>query len=255
MIESQFHILRNTLPLFESSINKFCDVLEKPIWSQDQNEGQPRYKNPHSGHFQLLMAVKIVSTLNAILCLLKEGHVQEVGALLRIIDECNAKICCMEEAHNKTLSSVHEEIINGYFKYDIRSANDILEQKKWWVSMREVFASQTRFLSEGTPNKDVHGIQQNIQGIYDVHTGYVHGFYPHIMELYDYNIKSFKLNGILDEPRHGEMMRAVSSAISRSFNTFAQISTRFGLSDLRNELIKSRDIFHESEAYKEGQSS
>ena len=82
MNESKLQIFTNVIPLFEKSIALFSGKLEKPSWSGDEHDGyQPRFANPNSGHFQLLMAVKIVSTLNAVICLLKEGYVQEVGIL------------------------------------------------------------------------------------------------------------------------------------------------------------------------------
>ena len=69
------------------------------------------------------------------------------------------------------------------------------------------------------------------------------------MELYDYNVASFKLHGMSDDPKYKGMISALSSAILRSLNVFAQIAMRFGLLNLKNELIKNRDIFMQSEAY------
>jgi len=245
----KFHIIKNTIPLFEKSIGNFCNVLEKPYWSSDESGGQPRYKNPNSGHFQLLMAVKIVSTFNAILCLYEKGYIQEIGALLRIIEECIAKILCIEEAHaKKGLNSEQAKIINEYFEYDIRSSKDIFRDK-WFANMTKVFASQARYLTENSTNKDSYTAQQYAQAIYDSYTGYIHGFYPQVMELYDYNISSFKLNGITDDPKDKGMIEAISSSIVRSLNVFAQISIRFGFPVLKDELIKNRDIFIKSEAY------
>jgi hypothetical protein len=246
MKEIQFHIIKNTIPLLEKSIGRFCDVLEKPYWSNDEAGGQPRYKSPTSGHFQLLMAVKTVSTFNAILCLFEKGYIQEIGALLRIIEECNAKILCIEEAHTKeVLNAEQKKIINEYFEYDIRSSKDIFRDK-WFANMARVFASQARFLTENTTNKDSHTTQQNAQAIYDSYSGYVHGFYPQVMELYDYNISSFQLNGMADDKG---MIGAISSSVVRSINVFAQISFRFGLPELKDELVKNRNIFIKSEAY------
>jgi len=251
MSESNLRIFTNVLLLFEKSVALFSGKLEKPSWSGDEHNGyQPRFANPNSGHFQLLMAVKIVSTLNAVICLLKEGYVQEVGILLRVIDECSAKILCVEEAHVKrALTSEQKKIINEYFQFDIRKVEDISSSDKWWVDMKKVFASQARFLSEGTPNKDVHSILEMCKVLYNVYTGYVHGFYPHVMELYDTDKKLFRMNGLLDTRYYQDMVMGVSSAILRVFNIFAQIAPRFDLLELRKELIDNRNIFIKSEAY------
>lgn len=198
------------------------------------------------------MAVKIVSTLNAVINLLKKGYIQEIGILLRVVDECNAKILCIEEAHVKqTLTSEQKKTINEYFQFDIRKVEDVFSSDKWWVNMNKVFASQARFLSEGTPNKDICSILEKCKIIYNVFTGYVHGFYPHVMELYDMDQKKFRISGLPKHAHDEGMFKAVASAVLRAFNIFAQLAARFNLSALREELIKKRNIFMESEAYKE----
>ncbi len=252
MIGTNLQIFANVIPLFEKSVTLISGQLEKPSWSGDEIVGyQPRFANPNSGHFQLLMAAKTVSTLNAVINLLKDGYIQEIGILLRVIDECNAKILCIEEAHvEKILTAEQKKIINEYFQFDIRNVDDISNTDKWWINMKKVFASEAHFLSEGTPNKDIHKILENCKIIYDVYTGYVHGFYPHVMELYDTNKGEFQMKGLPNTKYHQDMSSAVASSILRTFNVFAQISLRFNLIELRKELIDNRDKFIETQEYK-----
>lgn len=245
MSETDLQIFTNILSLFERAVTLFSCELEEPSWSGDEDDGyQPRFANPTSGHFQLLMAVKIVSALNAAITLLKDRYVQEVGILLRVIDEYSAKILCIEEAHVKrTLTAEQKKIIDEYFQFDIRRVEDISKKNKWWVNMNGVFASQARFLSEGTPNKDTHSISKKCKIIHDVYTGYVHGFYPQVMELYDMDKKSFQMKGLLNVRQYQGMLMAFSSSIIRSFNVFAQMATRLNLSELREKLMNERNIF------------
>ena len=63
MIETNLQIFTNLIPLFEKAVTLFSEKLEKPSWIGNEIDGyQPRFANPHSGHFELLMAAKIVST-------------------------------------------------------------------------------------------------------------------------------------------------------------------------------------------------
>jgi len=246
--EIRIHIIENVMPLLERSVNSFYSVLSKAELVGVQEKVQPRFVEPHSGHFMLLMAVKSVSTLNAIICLIKAGYVQEVGILYRVLIECNAKILCIEEAHTKgVLNAEQKKIVDDYFENDIRSAEDIINGNNWWVDMKKVNASQARFLSEGTGNKDVHTIRTHIQTIYDAFSGYVHGLYSHIMELNDVNTGTFTLKGC--SPRVDGMLDVVSSGVLQTLNTFSQIALRLGLSELKKELIYNRDVFIKSEAY------
>lgn len=248
--ESKLQIVRNVIPLFEKSLSSFSGAVEKPIWDGNEEDFQPRFNGPNSGHFQLLMVAKLLSTLNAILYLLEKEYAQEVGVLVRVAEECLAKILFIEEAHlKKELNSEQKKLIDEYFKFDIRSCDDILNGNKWWVDMKRVFASNARYLSDGTPNKDVCGIQKNVKAIYDTYSGYVHGFYPHVMELYDMEKRAFEVNGC-GAIRQREMLSPVSSLVLRTFNVLAQIAPNFNCMPIRDELIKNRDLFMATEAYR-----
>ncbi len=252
MSDTKLHILENTVLLLENTIPEFEKILEKPSMVRNENgEYYPRFLNPNSGHFQLLMAVKIVSTLNGILCLLKNDLIQEVAVLVRIVDECSAKICCIQEAHFKQkLTAEQKKIIDGYFEYDIKSLDDLKNKDKWWINMDKVFASHARFLSEGTPNKNVSGILENIKTIYEMFHGYTHGFYTHIMELYDPSIQKYRMNGVSNPHFRDPIIWTVASIVLRSLNVFSIIASQLGLEELRLKLIENRDIFMKSEAYK-----
>ena len=252
MNTTKLHILENTVSLLANSIVEFEKKLSKPVLiCNERGEYYPRFSQPHSGHFQFLMAVKIVSTLNGIICLLRDDFIQEVAVLVRIVDECSAKICCIQEAHsNQNLNSTQSDIVDGYFEYDLQSVDDLKNKEKWWVNMEKVFASHARFLSQGTPNKDVAGIQKNCRILYDAFTGYIHGFYSQIMELYDSRQKLYSVKGVHDPFFLDPMYWTVASVVLRSINVFAVIAAQLELNDLRTELIENRDIFIDSEAYR-----
>ena len=118
--------------------------------------------------------------------------------------------------------------------------------------MKKIFASQARFLCDATPNKDVHGTHKMSKVIYDTFSGYVHAFYPHVMELYEGGTERFRMDGMQDTPRVSEMAGHLASCALRAINTIAQLATGLSLLSLRKELIECRDRFMKSEVYKSG---
>lgn len=83
--ETKLQIIKDVIPLLEKSIYMFCDKISKPSCITDKGNTFPRYQNPISLHFQILQAIRIVSGLNASVCLLNSGYTQETGVIVRTI--------------------------------------------------------------------------------------------------------------------------------------------------------------------------
>lgn len=249
--ETRLQIIRDVTPLLEKSIYMFCDEISKPSWINDKDNIFPRYQNPISLHFQILQAVRIVSGLNASVCLLNSGYTQETGVIVRTIEEFLSKIMFIHEAHVKGHRTTEQQrLIDEYFKYDIRSTKDIIEGNNFWVNMNKAYASFARILAEGTKNSDVYSVQRKLRALYDAYSGYVHGFYPHIMEMYEGGTERFRINGMRGTRRIKEMIKTIASCVVRTLNTLSLIAKSLQLSELEKELIDRRKKFCESEAYK-----
>jgi hypothetical protein len=193
-----------------------------------------------------------VSGINACCHLLEHGYVQETGVILRTIDEFLSKITCIHEFHeNKKISPVHKKIVDEYFKIDIRSRGDLGKIKGFWLSMRKVISSASRFICSGTKGADVAKFADMAETIHDGLSGYTHGFYSHVMEIYDGYEKKFQMKGDVDSRRVDEMLGrgALAAYVHRSANIFALIAKELEMPELFSELIKIRKEFETSEAY------
>jgi len=249
--ETKLQIIKDIIPLLEKSIHMFCDKIGRPLWVSDENNIFPRYQSPLSLHFQILQAIRVVSGLNASVCLLNNGYTQETGVIVRTIEEFLSKIIFVHEAHIKGQRTAEQQrLIDDYFKYDIKSTEDILKGNDFWVNMNKVYASFARILTEGTQNADVSTMQQKLRALYDTYSGYVHGFYPHIMEMYEGGTERFRVNGMQGTRRIKEMIGPIVSCVVRTLNTLSLIAKSLQLPELEKELIDQRKKFCESEAYR-----
>lgn len=250
--KEKLQIIKGVVKILDKAVSIFCENIDKPVWVMDNGNIFPRYKSPTSLNFQVLMAVRVVSGINASLCLIEGGYTQETGVIIRTIEEFISKIIFVYEMHAKGVATIEQrKLINEFFNCDVRSLRDIFDGFDFWVKMDKVFASYARTLSEGTEDKDTSSLQKGLRVIYDTYSGYVHGFYPHIMEMYEGGTAArFRTSGMPDTPRVDEMIRAVASSVHRALNTFVLIADGISRIDLRGELIDKRNEFQKSKAYK-----
>lgn len=252
--EKNLSIIKDVMPLLEKAANVFCSKIDSPSLIPCENDFVVRYVNPTSLHVQILMAVRIVSGINACIVLVEHGYAQEIGVLIRTIEEFLLKINFINEAHEKKiLTKEQEKFINEYFKDDIRSEKDVFDRKNVWIDMDKVCASFARFVSEGTNNRDIHGLQIKLRAVYDVYSHYVHGGYGCIMEMYNSSIDSFTLNGMKGTRRISGILGggALASCIVRALNTFGQIALNVNEKLLFKELIEKRREVWQSDLYPE----
>lgn len=230
-------IIKNSLSVLDKAVSKFCSKIGKPDLIEDK--GVYRYKNPTSLHFQVLMAVRIVSGLHASVCLLEGGYPQEAGAIIRMIEEFMAKVKFIDEAHNKGIATADQQkLINDFFK------------GVFWVDMDKVFASYARTASEAGGNKDTYSIQKDARSIYDLLTKFVHGFYDAIMDMYEGGTERFRTDGMLDTPRIQEMIDIpLAFCVSGAFTTFVLIADSTKQIELMSELANKREEFQKSKPF------
>jgi len=227
----KLQIIKDAIKTLDKAVSVFCEKIGTPDWVEDKKVY--RYKTPTSLHFQVLMAVRIVSGLRACVCLLENGYPQEAGALIRMVEEFRLKIIFIDEAHNKgKATSNQKKLVNDFFKGD------------FWVDMDKVCASYARTASDATGNNDIYTTQKDIKFIYTILTKYVHGFYDAIMEMYEGGTERFRTDGMLDTPRIGEMIDgALTFCVSGVFTAFVLIADSTKQIELMTELVKRREEF------------
>ena len=140
---------------------------------------------------------KIISTLNASVVLMEAGFPQEVGILARVGFELVTDIMFFFGPRSAEGLSVHQKMmVNDFFKeeferYDVPLG---LPQMRKSVPRSKVAAGVGKLHRELINPNDGIAV---VQTLYKALSGYVHGAYPHTMELYLGSPPHFQLNGRL----------------------------------------------------------
>lgn len=235
--------------LLEKALSQFIGLFEHPEFIEESGRMCFRYKDINSKLFQVLKCVRIVSGLRASLVLLKEGYVQEVGVLIRIIHEFIHDIEFIQEGHEKgILSKDQQQMIDLFYSAKMQSTGDLLSsmKKEPTVGRRKVYPTIARDLKPENPHK----IQHTIKAIEEVYSGYVHGSYPHVMALYVGGPNCFYVNGMLNTSRISEWIKYLALCVHPAMNSFIGIAQHLNLLDIADELRLQRNKFEQSEAYK-----
>ncbi|MDP3259367.1 MAG: hypothetical protein Q8M34_02100 [Thermodesulfovibrionales bacterium] len=247
--EKKIAQIQECVYLLEKALNQFIGLFENPEFIKESGRMCFRYKNINSILFQVLKCVRIVSGFNAAVVLLKAGYVQEVGVLIRTIHEFNHDIEFIQEGHEKGgLNDKQQELVDLFFSAKMQTTEELLSSMKKdpTVARREIYPTIARDLNPENPHK----IQHTLKAIEEVYSGYVHGLYPHIMELYVGGSNHFCLNGMLNTSRIGEWIKYLALCVHPSLNAFIGIAQYVKLLDIAEELRLLRNKFQESEAYK-----
>lgn len=247
--------LLELIQILEKAADRFATALGKPLILPEKGKERVRYADPDSRHFQVLKAVRVVSGLRASMILLETGHTQEIGVLLRTIQEFLEDITYVQEAHETGQPTAgQKDIINHFFESDLKTTKEMLEgqPKLKRVGHKEKVSSQSRFFS---PVANSDHVRHMLNAIYNGLSGYVHGDYPQIMELYEANLsggsEKFRMRGMLGTAKIKPFQRQIACYIHRSLNIFSVIAKVLGLNELSNSLIEQRKTFEKTVAYKE----
>jgi hypothetical protein len=168
-----------------------------------------RFVFRHMQHDDLLLSylklVKIASHHNAAMILLRAGYVHEVYALCRMIDEACEDVLFMATplGEGGQESDDQRKFIEEFFQEEFGNSDDPLGslQGRDRVSRRRIHAALSKLpTKDGDPSTG----QAVARTLYQAFSGFVHGAYVHIMELFGGNPARFHTRGMLNTPRMAE---------------------------------------------------
>jgi hypothetical protein len=247
--EIRFSQIQECIDLMGKALKEFTGILHHPEFVNESDIMCFRYKETHSLLFQILKCVRIVSSLNAALVLLKSGYVQEVGVLIRTVYEFNHDVEFIQEGHEKgCLNDKQQKIVDLFFSAKIPAEEELLSSMKKppAVGRKKLYSTIARDLNPENPHK----IQHTLKIVEEIYSGYVHGSYPQIMELYDGRSNLFCLDGLRSTPRISDWVHYLALCVQPSLNTFIGVAQYVKLLDIAEELRLLRNNFQESEVYK-----
>ena len=191
----------------------------------------------------VLKLVKLVSTLNAAAVLLEHGCVQEVGALCRVAHECSTDILLLSSVGEADADNT-ERLLADFYREEYEDPERPLSShiKRDNVPRRKVNAAIARSVSDQINPSDaqaVFGVPEKVL------SGYVHGAYPHVMELYGGPDRQFHMLGMLGTPRITEWHPQIVTYLYRALTLSVLVAQLLGLDDVRDRIASLRNGFEE----------
>jgi len=180
-----------------------------------------------------LKGVKSISTLNACLVLLRHGYTQEIGALCRMVDDFCNEIFFLLKPQGEDGSFNDDQILflESFFQEELDQPADPLAstQKRATVPVRKIHASFAKLASTELNSSDAQELLRTTQQAF---SGYVHGAYPHIMEMYGGNPPQFHMSGMLGTPRIDEWRQQLVGYVYRISMASVFVARKLGIEEM-----------------------
>ena len=159
--------------------------------------------------YQVVKSVRVVSGLRSCMILLQYGHAIEASVVLRTVGDFTGDMMFAQEAIRSGIDTADQaRERSGFFKDFIGHPKQQYAGgfKVRRPERKKVQAAQARYLSPKNP----HEVKELLLAVEQTMSGYVHGSYSTIMEMYEGNREEFDMQGMLGSRRISECLAAVS---------------------------------------------
>lgn len=199
-----------------------------------------RYENQTILLLMFLKAVKIASNNNAAMTLLRAGFVQETYALCRMIDEsCDDIMFMAQLGEDKQASKDQRRFFREFFQEELENPGDPLSSaKRDRVPRKNIHAALSRMggAESQNPSRDI-AVGRSLSQAF---SGFVHGSYGHLMELFGGPERRFHTRGLFGTPRIEECERNHVNYMYRSFVAVEAVALLASRSDVAERLDSLR---------------
>jgi hypothetical protein len=191
--------------------------------------GRPFWRHMRQDNVLLayLKCVRATSSLNACIVLLDHGYVQEVAALCRGIDEFMEDVAFVALALGPDDEPTEQQIrlATEFFQEEFDDIDDPVgsAQSRDRVPRRKVHAGIARLTAD---THDVERIQDLARTLSQAMSGFVHGAYGHIMELYGGNPPRFHVLGMTGTPKIAEWVEGLGNYVYRTMCGVETVTSR-----------------------------
>ena len=164
-----------------------------------------------------LKCVRSVSCLNAALALLRSGYVHEVFGLCRLVDEANDDVTfiSLRLGEGDEPRDDQKRLIREFFQEEFADEENVLDsqQKRDRVSRQRIRAAIASVdAGVGNPSDKI-AIRRVLDQVY---SGYIHGAYGHIMELFGGSPARYHTSGMLGTPKIAQCEEQLTNYVYRS---------------------------------------
>lgn len=213
--------------------------IDPPQWLQTEN--QFRHQSQHDCLLIYLKGIRWVSLLNASIVLLEAGHVHEIGILCRCMDESleDMLLFIRNLGPEGKPTEAQERVLEEFFQEQFEDTSvPMLSASKRDRVPRSRLRAAIAGLPENTVNPHDH---TRLHGtVYETFSGYVHGAYPHIMELYGGKLPQYHMGGMRNTPRFEEWRRQLVIYVYRCVLGGWFSAKRLGEDDVAENILLLR---------------
>jgi hypothetical protein len=188
---------------------------------------------------QFMKLVKIASHNNAALVLIRKGYVYEIYALCRMIDEACEDIHFLEAplGEDDKPSKYQLRFFEDFFQEEF-SGQDLVESQnpRDRVPRHRIRAALTKHWADGVKRDTSREIKIG-KVLYGTFSGFVHGAYVHLMELFGGSPLRFHTHGMMETPRIWECLRNQLNYVFRSLLAVEAVAQRTYRQDVFNRAL------------------
>lgn len=212
------------------------NVFGPPIVTAKDGIAFFRYRQHSDSLLCFLKGIKLLSTLNAALVLRRSGYAHEVNALCRMADDfINEIVFMIVPRQGDKLSRDQERFLAEFFQEEFADNQYVLgsNNPRDIVPRRKIFAAYAQALPPIINSSDAC---DTLTTIHKALSGYVHGAYPHIMEMYGGRFPRFHVRGLLNSSRELESEGQLISYIYRCIMVSELVARKLGLTDTEKKI-------------------
>lgn len=209
-----FQALEQAARALDNCVQALTNSFPPPVLVQLGERLVHRYEQQDDLLLSYLKLIRSASAHNAALVLLRAGYAQEAYALCRMTDEAYEDILFMTQPQGPSGEPTEDQrrFFNEFFQEEHEDPNDpVSSAKRDRVSRQRIRAATARALGATDPTGQRMG-----RALYQTMSGFVHGAYVHIMELFDGTPPRFHTRGMLGTERLAEAIDNQAHYLFRS---------------------------------------
>jgi len=231
-----------------SEIETVCQNLQGEFpqpWVLEYSEEMYTYRHHPSELSNTLAAyiklVRIVSLLNACICLMKNGFVQEVHSLGRAIDESCQDITFLIIPENLGANREKQlEMLSEFYKEITENPDDPLAVNSYHAVDRKYVRSAISNVMGRIGNP--HFMRQVGKASHRLFSSFLHGAYVCIMESFNPGTGKFETNGLpSSSPRVQDCEEYFVMHIYQAILAAALVACTTSRNDLHNQILLMKD--------------
>jgi len=236
-------IFQTTILELEQCVQALGDDFDRPVLIDYGGFPYFRHENQNALLACYLKCVRIVSSLNAALVLLEKGFFQEVYVLCRCIDEFCEDVWFLSTPLGVNGPSNDQiRFIEEFFQEEFDKPDNPLKstQKRDRVPRKKILSAISRLHGQPINPSDA---KELLRTLHQTFSGYVHGAYPHIMELYGGSPLRYNTTGMKNTPREQGCEKQLVSYVYRSIFAVQVVARTAGASALYAKVSRIAENF------------